>query len=430
MKKGDLIKNLVNEIVKVGTLNNNKINDYVTKSNLVKTKSEQIIFLKEFVKKHPYPKLYVDDEFLKCASTTKEYSKFIVWLIKAKPNIMDRSHLIEIYENRPELFEFLFKELSKSKHIAVSFKLGMLLRVMGSHHPQRLFDIIINNKILYNIEVVTAVSIQETNHAIPAKIISRLVRYTGSKNDIVRHAAIGVLINKFHKNPKIAKKLMRLARTDDKTKECIVQEAIRINQSNPELYLQLLQQCAKTNSLNHVANMSFYIQSVSERYPIECMDIIKKWLKKFELIWPDQFMLGAAEQIGKTKCFKKIEDFLLEWINIDSKRSTKNTRRVLGSSLPRLIHSIYKNDESHLLSLLEKIEYTEKKKSLLIVSTMETVLSEDYHHKNESFANSCRQLLEKIAIHQNLDVSIEHDIENPVMQTLHWPRTSNHIKHR
>ena len=76
------VKKLVKDILEKRIIDNDKINEYIKDSSLIKTKSDKILFLKEYVRKFPYPGLYVANEFLKCASLTKEYSKFIIWLIK------------------------------------------------------------------------------------------------------------------------------------------------------------------------------------------------------------------------------------------------------------------------------------------------------------------------------------------------------------
>jgi len=78
------LEKLAKEVVDKRIIDTNKINKYVKDSNNVKTKSDKIIFLKEYVKKSPYPGLYVQDEFLKCASLTKKYSQFITWLVKKR----------------------------------------------------------------------------------------------------------------------------------------------------------------------------------------------------------------------------------------------------------------------------------------------------------------------------------------------------------
>ena len=105
MKKENPIKNLVKEIIEKRIIDNNEIKDYVEKSNLIKTKSDQIIFLKNYSRLSPFPGLYVGKEFLKCATLTKKYTNFLVWLTKKNFYILDPKELVEAYENNPELAE-------------------------------------------------------------------------------------------------------------------------------------------------------------------------------------------------------------------------------------------------------------------------------------------------------------------------------------
>ena len=421
MKIENQIKNLVKEIKEKRIIDNNKINNYVLKSNIIKTKSDQIVFLKEYVKIIPYPSLYVGTEFLKCASLTKEYADFLVLLVKTDINMLDRSTVTSIYENNPELVEYLYKELSQNMNDNVAYFLGSLLGGMGVKEPQKLFELFLKNKNFVNPEPVLISAIQDTSysHKIPKKIIGKLIKYCNSKNSHTKWNAVRVLVNRFNENPEARRKLIHLAKTNDDTKAAIAQFSGGISKENPALCLQLLQECAKTNNKSLILNnISLYVGFISKDYPIKCLAILKNWLRKFDLVMPGQHMMWSAEQIGETKCFEKIEEFLLEWIDNEIRRYTKNTYRVLEFSLPRLTYEIYKKDESHLLLLLEKIDYKQKRKSSFIVRTVETIFSEAYDQKSTSFNDSCRKLLEKIAIHQNIDTSIDQDIENPMMQTL------------
>ena len=420
MKKENPIKNLVKEITEKRIIDNDKINNYIEKSNLVKTKFDKMLFLKEYAKIIPYPGLYVGKEFLKCSTLTKKYANFLVWLVKKNFYILDRSELVGAYKDNPELVEYLYNELSKNTDESVAYVLGSLLGGMGIKEPQKLFDLFLKNNDLVKPEPVIISAIQETSyfHEIPKKFIDILMKYSHSEDRSIKNNAIRVLLNRFNKNEKVCRKLISLVKTDEDTKSMIAQLTGGISKENPALCLQLLQQCATTNEQQMALGMAMYVGYISRDYPIECLSILKNWLKKFDLVMPGQHMMWAAEQIGETKCFEKIEEFLLEWINIEARHHTKNTYRVLEFSLPRLTYEIYKKDESHLLSLLEKIDYRKKRKSSFIVRTIETIFSEAYDRKSISFNDSCRNLLEKIAIHLNIDTSIDQDIENPMMQTL------------
>ena len=64
-----------------------EINDRIDKSNLIKTKPEKIIFLKEYAKQYPFPNNYINNELLSCATPTKKFSDFIIWLVKKDQNL-------------------------------------------------------------------------------------------------------------------------------------------------------------------------------------------------------------------------------------------------------------------------------------------------------------------------------------------------------
>ena len=429
MKREHLIKNLVKEIKEKNIIDNNKINNYVLKSNLVKTKLDQIVFLNEYVEIIPYPNLYVCSEFLKCASLTKEYVDFLVLCVMKNIDILDRNTITSIYENNPELVEYIYNELSHNSNDDVAYFLGLILGGMGIKDPLKFFDLFLKNNNFVNPELVLISAIQYvTNpHKIPKKIIKMLINYSDSENTPIKYSAIHVLVNQFNENPEICKKLIHLAKTDADTKLVIAHSLIKIAKKNPDFCLQLLQECAKTDNIALILNnIAWGLGSISKNYPIECLTIIKNWIKKFDLSIQCGSITWSAEQIAESKCFEKIEEFLLEWIDIESRSRAENTRRILEFSLPRLTYDIYKKNVSYLLSLLEKIDYKQKRKSSFIVRTIEIVFSETYHNLNNSshtlnsipFNNSCRELLKKIAIYQNVDTTLVHDLKCPTMQIL------------
>ena len=417
------IKQLARQIAVERIYEDKEINERINKSDLIKTESDRIIFLKEYAEQYPYPGKYINNELLKCATPTKEFSDFIVWLVKKDQYILDRDSLGQIYNHDKEIFEFLFKELSKSKEDTISAKLGLILGGMGQADPKRLFRLIMQKKI---VETVLIGAIWETSfyHKIPDKILSIVLDYTNSNRDYLTYNAINLLINRFHKNPKILKKIIRLAKTDDKTKGWIAQLSGGISRENPHGAFLLLQQCAKTDDKNLILNnISMYVGFIATDYPMECLVILKNWVRKFDDVTLGQNIDWIAEQIGKSQNsdFDKIEEFLLKWINAVSNRNKWKERIpyvILEFSLPHLIHQIYKTNIPVLFSLLKKINYTQRNKKDVIVRIIETFFSNSYNQISKQLNTNCHDLLEKIAIHYNFDMTIEKNLPNPTMQTL------------
>ena len=416
------IKKLVHEINEKRIIDNDKIKNCLKTSQIIETKSNMIIFLQEYAKINPYPGSYVRQEFLKCAALTKKYVNFIIAIVKIDNDILDRDILVGVYEKNPELVDYLYKELSKNTKDSIAYILGILLGGMGIKKPEKLFNLLSKSDKLVKPEPVIIAAIYETSfhHKIPQKFINLLIKYSNSKDTGIKFNAILVLARQFIKNKKVNKKLIDLAKTDDDTKNVICQASYMIRKMDKLFYLKLMQECAKTDDNSLILNVvSMHVGFISKDYPLECLAILKKWIKVMgSMVMPGLHMIWSAERIGETKCFKKIEVFLLEWINMESKRHTKDTDRILEFSLPYITYKIYKNNELHLLLLLGNIDYKQKRKSKFIVRTIETIFSEQYNQKTVSFTDSCRKLLEKIAIHQNIDRTVDQNIKNPMMQTL------------
>ncbi len=76
------IKHLAKQITEKRIHDKDEINQIIKKSNIINTKSDKIIFLKEYAENYPYPGKYINEELLECASPTKEFSDLVIWLAK------------------------------------------------------------------------------------------------------------------------------------------------------------------------------------------------------------------------------------------------------------------------------------------------------------------------------------------------------------
>lgn len=417
------IKQLAQKIANERMYEKDEINERIRKSNLVKTKADKIIFLKEYVKNYPYPGNYINEELLGCASPTKEFLDFIIWLAKKDQYILNREVLIQIYDYDKDVFDFLYVELSKSEEDIILETLGFIVGGMGKDKPKQVFKLILQKKLVETslLGAIWVTSI--ANHKTPDKIISIILKYTDSKNDNLRYKAINISINQFHKNERVLRKMICLAKTDDKIKSWIAQLSGGIHRENPEGVFLLLKECAKVKDQRYLDGISMYVGFIATDFPIECLDILKKWLRKFNLVTPGQNMDWIAEQIGKSEKsdFKKIEEFLLRWINTECRKNKwKNQQvyRILEFSLPHLIHEIYKSKQSELFSLISKIDYKQGNKKNVIARVIEVFFSQSYNGIEKELNDNCRDLLEKIAIHYKFDLSIEENLPTPTMETL------------
>lgn len=409
------IKKLAKDILEKRIMDNDKINEYVKDSNLIKTKSDKIVFLKECVKKLPHLGFYVADEFLKCASLTKEYSQFVIWLIRKNSYILGVSSFTEIYDKNSKLFEFLCVELSKNKDILVAHKLGTMLGGLGRKEPEKLQDLVLSNTYPNHPEIVLINSIWQTSyyHKISKKIISKILEYTESNDETVKFHAMFILTNRFTEHSPVQKKLLQFARSDDKTRRVILQGSLSIQRENKSFCLKLIQQCIKTKDeqlkTDIVSNLGF----ISVEYPTECLIMMKDSIKKSDSPVLEQMVSWTFEQIGKSKDVKKIEKTLLDWIDAEKSRT------LLQFTLPRIFTEIYQNNSSVMIDLFKKLNYKQRNKSILITKTLEVFLSNvGSPTKNPTFLDDSKKILLKIAEHQKIDTGIDDQLNDPCMQVL------------
>lgn len=409
------MKKLVKEILENRIIDNSKINKYVKDSKKVKTNSDKIFFLKEYAKKASYPGLYIHDEFLTCSSTTKEYSQFIIWLIKKDPYMLDASSLTGIYEKNSKLGEFLFVELSKSKEIDVAYALGTMLGGLGIKKPEKLYELVLKKTFPNNPEIILINSIWQTSyyHKIPKKIILKILEYTKSKNETIKFYAISILMDRFNRNSLVKKKILQFAKSDNKTKRFISQRTTFMHRTNKVLAIKLLKECIKTKDEQLKKEIISSLGFISKEYPIDCLIMMKDSIKKSNSAVLGQMTSYAMEQIGKSKNTEKIEKFLFNWIK------TEKSGTILQFTLPSILLEIYNNRSEGLLKLLKKLNYKEKNKSRLIAKTFETFLSQaGSQAKTPSFLSGSKKILLKIAKRQNIDTGIDDRLNDPHMKVL------------
>ena len=411
----NFIKKLVKDILEKRIRDNDKINEYVKDSNLIKTKSDKIVFLKECVKQLPYPRLYVANEFLKCASLTKEYSQFIIWMIRKNSYILNVSSFTEIYDKNSKLFEFLCAELSKSKDILVACALGTMLGELGKKEPEKLQDLVLSNTYPNHPEIVLINSIWQTSyyHEISKKIISKILEYTESSDETIKFHAIYILMSRFTEHFPVQKKLLRFARSDDKTRRVILNRTLDIQIENKPFYLKLLQQCIKTNDVQLKTDIVSNLEFISDEYPTECLIMMKDSIKKSNSWELEEMASWPFEQIGKSKNVKKIEKTLLDWVNAEKSQT------LLQFTLPAIFTDIYKNNSSVMIDLFKKLNYKQRNKSIFITKTLEEFLSNVGNPaKNSAFLDDSKKILLEIAEHQKIDTGIDDQLNKPYLQIL------------
>ena len=409
------MKKLVKDILEKGITDNDKINEYIKDSNLIKTKSDKIVFFKEYVKKSPRPGLYVTDEFLKCASLTKKYSQFVIWLIKENSRILKVPALIEIYDKNSKLFEFLCAELSKNNDISVAYVLGTMLGGLGKKEPEKLQDLVLSNTYPNHPEIVLMNSIRQTSyyHKISKKTISKILEYTKSNDETIKFHAIDILMDRFTKHYPVQKKLLQFARSDDKTRRVILHGSFGIHTENKSFYLKLLQQCIRTKDVKLKIDVVSDLEFISDEYPTECLIMMKDSIKKSNSRELEEMTLWVFEQIGKSKDVKKIEKTLLDWVNAE-----KN-RMLLQFTLPRIFTEIYQNNSSAMMDLFKKLNYKQKNKSIFITKTLEEFLSNVSNPaKNSTFLDDSKKILLEIAEYQKIDTGIDDQLNKPYLQIL------------
>lgn len=413
---------LVKEIIEK-RIDTKEINNYLKKNKKIKTKSDKINFLKECIKEHRFLGNYVQNEFLKCASPTKEFSKFVEFVIEYDLYMIELPAYAEIYKKNKKVFEFLCLEFSKSKNVAISSRLGIILSGMGRFEPEKMFHILNKESYPNNFEhiLINAVSRTKRYQKIPKKIFGEILQYTDSKDENIKRKAIHLLMNEFNKNKISQKKLLDLVKSDDKTKIWINRLIIGISSENPSLCIKLKQQCFKQSNKNLRKEIALDLGHIAPKYPTECLILIKEIIKEEDSPVLHQSIGWSLEEIGKGKKYAEIEKILYEWIR------TEKSKTLIRFTLPKILKEIYSSNGNRFLALLKKINYKQKNQTIIIARSLETYLSEnDVEAKSKKFQETVKKLLLKIAEYHNIDTTIDGRLNDPRMQNLALIENINH----
>ena len=407
-------KQLIEELKEERKIDAEEINEYLKQSKKIKTKSDKINFLKEYVKTFPRPKAYVQKYFFEYANPSKKFVEFLVFTITETSVMIDACTFTEIYQKDKKLFEFLCTELAKNKNDSISYVLGTMIGGMGRWEPEQMFILLNKKTFPNNFENILISAVWETSpyQKIPKIILKKILEYSKSKDEKIRNGAIRFLINRFNKNKKVQSRLLQLAKSDDQTQSWINQLSCNINKENPSLYFKLTEQCFEYGNKNLKNEIIVNWYHHATQYPTECLNIIKKSIRKYTYSVLHQMTCGSLEQIGESKKYTQIEKILFDWIEIE------NSRSFIDSTSPTIQEEIHLYSEKEFLKLLRKLDYTEKKQSEIIGRALKVYLSPDYVKVSSAFLKTVKKLLLKIAKFHHIDDTIDEKLKGEYMEVL------------
>ncbi len=418
-------KRIVAELWERKLLDEKEVSDYL-KSVGISDSKDMLIIIDAMLDNKQYPEFFVSENFTKYVASNKKSLNMVLKLCRMEHFGYHVSSLGKLYSENPETLFYLYKHLKKTDEYNVALAVGYMLGGMARIKPQNLWDIIdgnknptINEKISYACALYSMGNDQKT----PKRFIDLLISYANDNEKNLKHHASGALMIWYNDLKRIQKFLISFARQSDENKSLVLRNATIISKRNEEFSIKILKVCSDATDDHLIHGVGLELGHIAPKHPIVVLKILRKWCKKrrFHLgQWPK----WAAEQAGKGD-IKKIEKFLLEWINKEKNGIT------MQFHLPHILDEIYKGKDSDLLRLLKKIDFRHKRNATLIVKTMEESLSEGFRkiERNESFLNACNAILMKIAEHQELEVHVEPAATTePVMYTLALVSSVNHGK--
>ena len=406
-------------------LDNNEVLDYLKSVGILDSR-DMLVIMDAMLDNKQYSEFIVKENFFTHLAPNIKSLNTVLKMCRLKYFEHHVSSLDKLYSKSPDTVVYLYERLKEIDEYGVALAIGYMLGGMARIKPQNIWEIIdgnqnptTNEKISY----VRAIHSIGNDQKIPKRFIDMLISYTGDSEKNLKQHAVGTLVIRHSDVKRIQRFLITYAKQDDENKNLVLRTVILILEQNKEFCIKILKICSDAKNSRVIHEVRMALGHIAPKCPIQVLTILRKWCKK-RVFHVDPWSKWVAREAGKGD-IEMIETYLLEWI---SKEKNQTTMQV---HLPHILDEIYKENEKDLLRLLQKVDFKHKKNAMLIIKTLEVSLSEGYEEteRDQSFLDSCNEILKKIAEHKGLDVHVEPDAANePVIYTLALVSFIRHAK--
>ncbi len=406
-------KQIVDDLRQQRKLQTDEILKHLEKAHIAKS-SDVLKIIDAMLSYGDYFIYFIVNNLSVYSAPNNQFVRIIRKLSKLKQFENGIYNLRTLYRRDPKSADFIYEKLQKIDEYEIALVTGSVLGGKGQINPDFLWKVIDNNTkptINDKISYTRAIEIVAQENSVPGRFVDQLVSYMDDDNINLRRHVVQTLIIRFNNLKKIEKFIISIIKQNDANKRLVLGYLFPVTNKPEKFCLKILQSCANTDDNQIIGMVAFNFAYLAPDHPIESLRILRRWCKK------QGFFMGHSEYMASqmgTKNIHKISTLLLAWIRTEKNGIT------LQFHLPAIIREAYRDNDPELMNLILKIDYTQKKKAILIIKIVETVLSQGFHQvvRSDSFLATCNRILHKIAEHQNLEICIDRSLKNPVIQTL------------
>jgi hypothetical protein len=324
-------------------------------------------------------------------------------LILAEQNYHESlSRLVGAYAINEQKTMGLYNRLLNTNSAPTAMPLTFLLLGIAKTDPDRFYDLIdlSDPRTAAKVAYVEALRIRSRESEIPDDIIPPIAELADASDDWMRRVAVNFLLNSRTGQEAVRNKLRQIASTGRKEEKIkIGREGVIRRKWDAKFVLELVTLCSYSDDIDVLNNLDMTMGSLAEDYPIECLDILKRWFRDPN-VRREVSMGWAPEQIGK-KDAERVDAYLTAWI------ADETDEYILRFSLPRLVNDIFrKHDRARLLGILGNID-TSSERGLQIFDEIAVKALSEMHGKtvDNSFVDGCHKLISNIATARGIDPS-------------------------
>ncbi|AIF85091.1 hypothetical protein NTE_03056 [Candidatus Nitrososphaera evergladensis SR1] len=387
------IDSIVQEIEDRRLYNDDEITAFLVHKGIV-NREQKIQLFKAITEDFLYDHSFMQNHIMEVFSDGDDFVDLILHL-SSKNYHSSVSKLADAYKHDPvqalNLYDKILKNDSKSR----SIPLAQILFGIGKNDLTKFYSMLDFSDQRPEIKTAYIEALRYLSYEVSIKksSIDYVIEQSDSVDAGIRETAIHFMLSAGIDDIDVRNRLVELAsngQQNDKIR--IGWNGLILQKRNKSLCLELVKLLSESEDIAVLKSLGITMGSVAEDYPVECLEIIRRWFNTESL--RNKISTGWAPE--------RVDAYLLKWI------TEEKDELILKFDLPKLIWDIFeKGDKTRLLNILYKIDVSTEGGLTVFDEVAGKALSE--MHKNpqhdSTFVERCHELVCRMAIARGVDPS-------------------------
>lgn len=341
---------------------------------------------------------------LSCASRTDEFYGLVVETSKDCRTRDCLEQLKGLHAKDPETATWLVAKLERSGSENAEVPLAYLYGGIGQSEPAKFLGMM--DKVrsdTQKVAYVSAIPLVYPNGNAPYRLADYVVSLSTSCTPEIRRAAISSMYGDLIEFQRVRDQLRRFAENGDGYKTDVAKIPPRVIKQHKKFALDLLEPCSKTDNAEIQNVVADSLALCASEYPLECIVIVKRWLKGMEPLYNridhvlEEIEKGRMDRMPWSKDTVPLYGHIVRLLKKIGEGDLAKIRQFVGSwicdakdskidivMLPYMLSILYQKNEAELIKLLETTDRREQRDKILIIPILKGFLNEGYQDTRRS----------------------------------------------